>query len=118
MLSGPGCYRTFLGAVCDSARHNATLAEPLFGLAQRCIGVNATCAALSQPGSLLTPTLQARATNGTTAGSTATDAANSTVPALPAPDPYKLLPQESPAASDTLLATPDEIAAVAARGSG
>jgi hypothetical protein len=127
VLAGPGCYRAFLGAVCDNAQYNATLAEPLFGLTRRCIGLNATCASLSEEGSLLPADLEALAVNATSGaaaganGSTGSDAANITssprpILSVPAPDPYKLMPQESPPPSDTLLATPDEIASVAQGG--
>lgn len=107
--------------MCDNAQYNATLAEPLFGLTQRCMGINTTCASLSEEGSLLPADLEAlavNATSGTAAGangSTGSDAVNITssprpILSVPAPDPYKLMPQESPPPSDTLLATPDEIA--------
>jgi hypothetical protein len=105
IMSGPGCFRAFTGAVCDS-QHNNSLAEPLFGLAQRCLGVNASCTALvGDPGSLLPSDLQARAQ--LSANLTANQ---SFVP----PDPMlDLVPTTPPA--DTLLAPVDEIGVV---GSG
>lgn len=141
IASGPGCYRSFLEAACNSSSVNLNLSEPLLGLAKRCIGLNATCAALKSTGTLLPLELEALAANRTgslsfnsTASSTAistaspsTDAASmagaeatSALPELSAePDPYKLLPQPAPDAVDTsvLLATPDEITqALAAPG--
>lgn len=102
-MSGPGCFRAFTGAVCDS-RHNASLAAPLFGLALRCLGVNASCTALADPGSLLPPELQARA--------------QLELGAVP-PDPMlDLVPDQPPA--ESLLATLDEIGLeeVASQGGG
>lgn len=99
ITSGPGCFRAFTGAVCDS-QHNSSLAEPLFGLAQRCLGVNASCTALAEPGSLLPPELQARSQLGV-------------VPLDPMLD---LVPDQPPA--DSLLATVEEIGQVASQGGG
>lgn len=67
-------------------------------MAQRCLGVNASCTALAEPGSLLPPELQARAQLG----------------AVP-PDPMlDLVPDQKPPA-DSLLATVEEIGQVASQ---
>jgi hypothetical protein len=85
IASGPGCYRSFLDAACNSSSANLNLSEPLLGLAQQCIGLNATCTALNSTGSLLPPELEALAANRTgslplnsTASSTASSTAGST----------------------------------------
>lgn len=148
VTSGPGCYRTFLGAICDSGKFNSSLSGPLFSLTQRCLGLNASCAALKQPGDLLPPELAARnlATNSSMRNTTANSSSNTSnadnasnmvnagsknasvtanraeppapvVPPLAAPDPYRLIPQQSGPASESFLATPEEIEQ-AAKGAG
>jgi hypothetical protein len=136
ITSGPGCYRTFLGALCDNTKYNSSLTQPLFSLTQRCLGLNATCIALDQPGSLLPAELEARtvnstntkadkATKATVAGAAAAAAdsfkagssgsAESTktehdIPVMPEPDSYRLLPKGGDARDpEVFLATPEEI---------
>lgn len=115
-MTGPGCYRTFLEAVCNSTQNTSSLAAPLFGLVQRCIGVNASCAAPSAPGSLLPADLEARARNSTghnSNSSTMSDVVNSLSP----PDPFQLVPQGE-SGSPVVLATPEEIAQVLQQQAG
>jgi len=110
IMTGPGCYRTFLEAVCNSTHNTSSLAAPLFGLVHRCIGVNASCDALSAAGSLLPPDLEARALNST-AGSSNTSTIAGVVNSLSPPDPFQLVPHGE-SGSPVVLATPDEIAQV------
>jgi hypothetical protein len=65
IAAGPGCYRSFLEAACNSSGATLNLSEHLLGLTKRCIGLNATCAALNTTGSLLLPELEALAANHT-----------------------------------------------------
>lgn len=93
---------------------------------QRCIGLNATCAALREPtGTLLPPELEARALNNsntnnsnTTGGSSLSSEGNNskTPPILDMalPDPFQLVPKTE---SGVVLATPEEIEQEAARRS-
>lgn len=143
VTSGPGCYRSFLQALCSisnsttASNLNSSLVEPLLSLSRRCIGVNATCGALnqsniitnlvlpgSQPGTAAHSSISSTTGSGSgiISSSSSSDATNATSegeampippPAIPVPDPYGLVPPAQQQ-SNVVLASTDEIEAAAA----